>query len=234
MARNQAVRKAAKAAKRKAVVAAKRKQEIAANSPAARIRDAARMPVLKCLISAGLFKSGAGVAVLVRGVSREEQHIGCFMLDTFCLGVKDAFFQTLVREEADFMLDALESADPVEVVEPGELRKLLHDLVAWAEGNGLPPHTEYARMEALFGDVVPAGHDNMPKFGYEGRVLYVPGPTESPMEVRRRMELVRARCGDAAAVTGLLALAGMFAEEDDDFLEPELLEAEAEEETSDA
>ena len=35
-------------------------------------------------------------------------------------------------------------------------------------------------------------------------------------------------------VTTRGALAGMFAEEDDDFLEPELLEAEAEEETSDA
>jgi hypothetical protein len=234
MARNPAVRKAAKAAKRKAVVAAKRKQEIAANSPAARIREAARMPVMKCLVSSGLFHSGAGVAVLVRGVSREEQHIASFMLDTFCLGVKDVYFRTVGREEAEYMLETLDGADPIEAVEPGEMRKLLHDLVAWAGGNGFPPHVDYAWVEALFGDVVPADHDTTPEFGYEGKVLYMPGPFESPAEVRRRRELVRAHCGNTAADMGLLALAPVFADEDDDFLEDELLEGEAEEETSDA
>ena len=42
MARNPAVRKAAKATKRKAVVAGKRQQEVAARTPAARIQQAAK------------------------------------------------------------------------------------------------------------------------------------------------------------------------------------------------
>ncbi len=234
MARNPAVRKAAKAARRKAVVAAKRKLEIAANTPAARIREAARMPVMQCLVSEGLFQSGMGVAVLIRGVSREEQHVGSFMLDTFCLGVKDAYFRTLGREDAEYMLEAIESSDPLKAVEPGEMRKLLHDLVAWAAGNGFPPHADYARAETLFGGVVPADIDYTPDFGHEGKVLYVPGPSESPAEVRRRMEIVRARFGDEAANAGLLALGHIFADEDDHFLGGELLEGEIleEEETS--
>ena len=137
MARNPAVKKAAKAAKRKAVVAAKRKMEIAANSLGGRIREAARQPILQCLVSEDLFKNGMGVVTLVRGVSREQQHIGIFMLDTFCLGVKDSHFRTADRQEAEYILDAQHQADAAVPIAPEEARKLLHDAVAWAGGQWL-------------------------------------------------------------------------------------------------
>jgi hypothetical protein len=228
MAQNPAVRKAAKAAKRKMVVAAKRKVELAANTPAARIRQAAKLPVLKCLVSVGLFDAGAGAAVLVRGASREEQHVACFMLDTFCLGVKDAFFRHLDRQDADFMLEALETADAMKPTDPGALRKLLHDLVAWSELNGFPPHGDYARVEALFGDTELADHDYLPSFGHEGRVLYIPGPSESAAQIRRRTEVIRARFGQAAVDDSVQALLGLFeqADDDDDVVDVELVDEE--------
>jgi hypothetical protein len=230
MAQNPAARKAAKAAKRKMVVAAKRKLEMAANSPAARLRQAAKLPVLKCLISSGLFSVGAGAALLIRGVSREEQHVACFMLDTFCVGVKDVFFRTLDRQEVEVMLASLQQADAVESTDPRDLRKLLHDLVAWSESNGFPPHEDYARVEALFGDIEPTDHDYLPSFGYEGRVIYIPGPSESPAQIRRRTELVRARFGQASVDTGVLdfelSLGCDDDDDDDDVVDIELLEEE--------
>jgi hypothetical protein len=216
MAQNPAARKAAKAVKRKMVVAARRKVENAANSPAARLRRAAKLPVLKCLVSVGLFDAGAGAAVLVRGASREEQHVGCFMLDTFCLGVKEAFFRTLGRQDAEFMLETLEIADALKPIDPRELRKLLHDLVGWSEPNGFPPHMDYARVEALFGDIEPADHDYLASLGHEGRVIYIPGPSESAAQIRRRTEIVRARFGQAAVDEGVLALEHLFEQSDDD------------------
>ena len=65
MARNPAMKKAAKAAKRKAVVAAKRKMEIAAGSLGGRVGEAARQPVLQCLVSENLFGNGMGTITLV-------------------------------------------------------------------------------------------------------------------------------------------------------------------------
>jgi hypothetical protein len=229
MAQNPAARKAAKAAKRKVVVAAKRKLEMAANTPAARIRQAAKLPVLKCLVSAGLFDVGAGAAVLVRGASREEQHVACFMLDTFCLGVKDAFFRTMDRQDTDFMLEALETADTMKPTDPRDMRKLLHDLVAWSDSNGFPPHVDYARTEALFGDIGPTDHDYLPSFGHEGRVIYIPGPSESATQIRRRTELVRARFGEAAVDTGVLAIERLFehADDDGDVVDVELVDEES-------
>jgi hypothetical protein len=218
MARNAAVRKAAKAIRRKAVVAAKRHAEVAAGSLGGRVRTGATQPILQCLVSDRLFDLGIGVVVLTRGVSREYQHVGVFMLDTFCLGVKDGFFRNMDREQADFILQSMQSSDPVSPIPPAEARKLLRDLTAWASRNGFPPHKDYAVIETLFGGVAPAETDYTPRFGHGGEVLYVPGPTESPTEVRRRLKTVRSRFGDASADRGILALASAFADD----LEPEM------------
>ena len=198
MARNPAMKKATKAAKRKIVVAAKRKIEVAANSLGGRIRQAARQPILECLISAGLFENGMGTITLVRGVSPEQQHIAIFMLDTFCLGVKDTHFRTADREEAEFILETQNAADAGGRAAPEEARKLLRDAAAWAEGNGFTQPREFTELERLFGDVVPAETDYVSRMGLDGKVLYIPGPSESSSEIRRRTRFVRERFGEAA------------------------------------
>jgi hypothetical protein len=225
MARNPAVRKAAKAARRKAVVAAKRKQDVASNTPAARVREAARLPVMRCLLTASLFDAGVGAAVLIRGVSREEQHVATFLLDSFCLGVKDAVYRVLDRQEVEFYLEAWEEAGLLEPAEPAELRKLLLDLAAWAGGNGMPPNKDFAAVEALFGAVVPADTDYASRLGCDGKVLYVPGPSESATQVRRRSEMVRSRFGEAAVDAGVLLRGGMLRDEDE-FYDEDVLEGE--------
>jgi hypothetical protein len=222
MARNPAVKKAAKAAKRKAIVAAKRKMEIAAGSLGGRIREAARQPLLQCLVSENLFKNGVGTVTLVRGVSREQQHIGVFMLDTFCLGVKDTYFRTVDRQEAEYILEVQHQADTAEPIAPGEARKLLQDAVAWAAGNGFVAPEEYAPVERLFGDVVPAATNYMARFGREAKVFYIPGPSESPADIRRRTRLVQSRFG-AEAIGSIFDFGD---EEPDDFDDEDDLEGE--------
>ena len=204
MARNPAVRKAEKAAKRKAVVAAKRKAEAVSNSPAGRLREAAGQPILDCLVSAKLFETGIGNLVLVRGPSRQLQNIACFMLDTFCLGVKDVFFRTVEREQAEYMLDGLRDLSLMVEVSPEEARKLLRDVAAWAAGNGFPQPEDFMATELLFGTVKPTETDYTARFGHDGKVLYIPGPSETPTQIRRRTEMVRARFGDAAVDEGVL------------------------------
>ncbi len=160
------------------------------------------------------FETGSGYVILCRGASQEYQHCGFFMLDTFCLGVKDVFFRTVDRQEAEHLLNSMQRADPTSPIAPQEARKLLHDVVAWGGNNGFPPHKDYARVEPLFGDVTPAGTDYTPRFGHKGEVLYIPGPNDTPAQVRQRMHIVRSRSGGRmAADTSLLAIAGALAGE---------------------
>jgi hypothetical protein len=213
MARNPAARKAAKAIRRKAVVAAKRKVEGVTSGLGGQVRQAARLPIMECRVSDGLFECGMGVVTLIRGASRAYQHIAFFMVDSFCLGVKNTFFRSLERHEAEHILEGMESSDPASFIAPAEARKLLHDIVAWAGNNGFQPHIDYACMELLFGDVVPAETDYTSRLGYDGEVLYVPGPTETPAQVQRRMRTVRSRVGNTAADRSILALASVLGSE---------------------
>jgi hypothetical protein len=86
-------------------------------------------------------------------------------------------------------------------------------------------------MEALFGDIEPTDHDYLPSFGYKGRVLYIPGPSESAAQIRRRTEIIRSRFGQAAVDESALALARLFEEadddEDDDVVDVELVDEES-------
>ena len=75
-------------------------------------------------------------------------------------------------------------------------RKLLRDLRIWAESIGFSPAEDFEVVERLFGDVSPDSCDQTFQFGRDGKPFYVPGPSESPMQIRRRMEQIRARFGE--------------------------------------
>jgi hypothetical protein len=202
MASNIAARRAAKAIRRKAVVAEKRKAELQAGSLAGRISQAASAPIRHCLISDGWTESGMATLILTRGVSTAHLAMGTFLLDTFCLGIKDVLFRSIDADEFDALLDAMDLAAPISPVDPAYGRKLLRDLAAWATSIGFPPHRNFVTVERLFGTVNANECTAEFQFGRDGKPVYMPGPSESPKQVRRRLEQLEERFGDAGS--GLL------------------------------
>jgi hypothetical protein len=196
MAVNMALKRAKKAARRKAALAERGRTQALDTSLAGRVRVAASSLVYHCLVSEGLFENGIGTLTLARGIPGGQFSAAVFLLDTFCLGVKDAFFRRLSAEDLVDLVEAINATDRLVSVEPDYARKLLLELVAWSRSLGLAPHPDFAVVETLFGDVSAAACDATFQFGCDGKVLYVPGPTESPTMIRRRIELLRKRLGD--------------------------------------
>ena len=139
---------------------------------------------------------------LARRSSAQRVALGGFLVDRFCLGVKDALFREAEEAEIEALLDDLETTAPFEAVDPSYARKLLHDAVAYARSLGLEPHADYAAIEPLFGDVAADACDVQFEFGFQGKPLYVPGPSESPTQIRRRVDLLRRRLGADGFVFG--------------------------------
>jgi len=173
MAKNIAVRRAAKAQRRKAIVAQKRKTEIEINSTAGQVRLATATPIQHCLVSSGLFKTGIGTLVLARGATQYDVTAAVFLLDTFALGVKDVFVRALSAGEFARYVDRMSGLTPMVPVEPSHARKLLHDLTAWAHGYGFRPHPDYAKIEPLFGNIDPAACDATFVFGLDDKPMLV-------------------------------------------------------------
>jgi hypothetical protein len=193
MGTNIAARRAAKANRRKAIVAEKRKAELLAGTVAERVRRAASTPIRHCLLTKALFEVGIGTLILTRGITLDHLTMGTFLVDVYCLGIKDVLFRSIAAAELEMYLATADTSVPID---PSQARKLLRDVAVWSESIGFLPHRDFAAVERLFGDVSIEACDATFQFGRDGKPVYMPGPLESADQVRRRMAQLRTRFGD--------------------------------------
>jgi hypothetical protein len=198
MSSRNAQRRHAKANQRKKILKQRRLLEPngAGGGLAGEIRRAAAQPLHACLAQDSIFETGVGMVFLSRKTGARELALSGFLVDAYCLGVKDTMFRELDEDEMEELLEGAAATAPLTPVDPPYARKLLRDAAAYAQSLGLPPHPDYPTAELLFGDVAADACDVTFEFGCEGRPLYVPGPTESATQIRRRIERLRRRLGD--------------------------------------
>jgi hypothetical protein len=192
---NLAARRGAKANRRKAIVAQKRKAEAVGETMAGQVARAAAAPIQCCLLTECLFETGIGTLLFARGSGAGQFVVGVFLLDTFCLGIKDIVLRPMAAAQLDDDLDMLSAATLMVPVDPGYARKLVRDLAQWSGSLGFQPHADFAMAERLFGDIDPQACETTFKFGQGGKPLYMAGPSEPPPLVRRRMEQLSTQLG---------------------------------------
>src|ERR1700676_1008097 len=108
--------------------------------------------------SADLFDSGYGYLVVSRFKADGRVEAGFFLLDVFCLGVKDASFHNF-SSMADYqggLIDRLfPDRNPVRMT-PEAARKLTEGAISYAKGLGFSPATDYKKASRVFGGVTTA------------------------------------------------------------------------------
>jgi hypothetical protein len=137
-------RKAEKVSRRKAVVAEKRKADTAmiGQSDRRQIIEAARSPIKACVVAHRLFADGIGWVVLTRTLPSGLVGASFFLVDVWCLGVKDAFFRVMRQQKFEEQVKASSEEQPIADIDPSVARKLLHDAVAYAGSLDLAPSEE--------------------------------------------------------------------------------------------
>jgi hypothetical protein len=174
---------AAKAARRKAVVAEKKKLETVSSSLAGRVKGASKGPIVRCTMPPNLFELGMGLIVVARRLPTGLLGCGFFLLDVFCLGVKDVFYAEMGEHELLSRLEA-QYTDGFVDIEPAYARKLIRDAAAYAAGLGLPAAKDTPTIEAIFGDVDADACTETFTFGKDGKPFYMSGPTDTPARIR--------------------------------------------------
>ena len=181
---------AKKAAERKARQA-ERKSLVTGGSA----KLAAQFPIGDCLVPTGLFEEGTGHVVLTRLLPHGEVAVAGFLVDTYCLGVKNALYRVLSAAEYDYYREQIEANTPLERVHPSCLRKLVEGAVQYARDLGLPPHPDYARAAQLFGDIDAAACPVRYVYGKDSQPFYVSGPNESAAQSRKIIDTLTRRLG---------------------------------------
>ena len=196
MATNMALKRAKKAQRRKQVVAQKRRDELLENALPARVLRAVQAPIQHCFLTESLFEIGIGTLVVARGATHHHVAIGSFLIDVFCLGIKDVAFQRLEGEEFEMYMDRTDLGSPTVSVDPRYARKLLREVAAWSQSIGFAPHRDFTAVERIFGDVTADASDASFQFGRDGKPVYIPGPMDTAPLIRQRVEQLRKHLGD--------------------------------------
>ncbi len=149
----------------------------------------------EAFVSANLFEIGMGYAAVARFRSSDVE-IGVFLLDVFCLGVKDAFYTRV--SSAEYESSVLEKIIPAanrKPLDPPSARRLVESAVAYARNLGLAPHPDYKHGCRVLGGIKVSDSTATFAFGKDGKPFYVQGPHDSFDKCLRIMKLLRARCG---------------------------------------
>jgi hypothetical protein len=191
-------------------------------------------PVHSAYVTGEIFLHGIGHSIIARKMPDGRIAAGIFLLDVYCLGVKDAFLTVLPPEEFDEVIADRFRQSRLESASPAHARKLVDDAIAYARDLGFEPHRDFRDASVVLGDIDPSACTETFTFGKDGKPSFIAGPYESEARIRRVMAQLRSRCGpdgasfvietDDPALLEELGLDGAIVEEDNEDWEEEVEE----------
>ncbi len=139
---------------------------------------------------------GIGWVMLSRALPNGTVAVASFLVDHFCLGVKDAHAEILPRMIYDSKyVRGMRVKVPVRDGRPADARKFVEEAVVYAHGLGFRPHPDYDRAKILFGEVDASQSKATFEFGQDGKPYFVSGPNDTPERIRQILATLNHSCG---------------------------------------
>lgn len=191
-------KKQKKLERRKAKDKARRQTEVArqVRQWEHRFERAGNGEILDCLVAAGIWRSGLGNVLISRVLENGRVAFGLFLLDVYCLGVKNAMFDVISRERYEVeWLPNIKERIGFKRASPEYVRKLVEEGVAYARSIGFEPHPDYRQAQAIFGDIDASLCGEVFSFGRDGKPFFINGPHDSPARCRKIIDTLQQHCG---------------------------------------
>lgn len=140
------------------------------------IREAGRkLPLYETMYSESLFEIGEGYALVSRKKPNGDILFGIFLVDVYCLGVKDVIINLVTVDKYEDIKSEIES-NVSEFVNatPNYLFNLIFGAVEYAEDMGLDPHKDFDLAEHILPKPEDIDFEDI-AFGCKGRPYYIAG-----------------------------------------------------------
>ena len=166
-----------------------------ARASAREVASAANAPIHESLVPENLFEQGIGNLLFSRSMPDGRIAVAEFLLDLYCLGVKNAFFYIMTRDEYAQRMRSWSAAQKMRPMNSACFRKLVEGGVAYARELGFSPHADYAEASQIFGDVQSTACSTLFEYGRDGKPFYISGPHETAAQARAIVEQLARRLG---------------------------------------
>ncbi len=173
-------------------------------------------PIHECFVADNLFSFGIGELVVARRSHSGDIAFSAFLLDVFCLGVKDAMFLVMPENEYEQKFKtgmAANASRGFVKLHQASAKKLLDDLVKYSKELGFTPHPDYKNAYDIFGDIDASVSPEKYTYGKKGKPFYKNGPYESEADIERILNTLTKSCG----TDGFDILLRLGDDMDDDF-----------------
>jgi hypothetical protein len=148
-----------------------------------------------CLMSENLFEMGIGNVVVAKKTSGGRIGMGVYLVDVFCLGVKDTFFRPCSELEYQSYLPRIFQNIPAKRMEGHCGKKLVEGAAAYARQFGINPHKDFKWTQKLLYNLDSSHCSISFEFGQEGKPFFCAGPNDSPKRCQQILELLEKKCG---------------------------------------
>lgn len=144
-----------------------------------------------------LFGNGFGQVIVARFKLSGDAEVGVFLVDLYCLGIKNAFFFQTTEQDYETRLLARidESGGGKEPLNPACARKLIEGAVQYAQSLGRAPHPDYKKACRVFGGIRAEECERTFTYGKDGKPLFVEGPNDSAAFAQHVMGTLTRRLG---------------------------------------
>lgn len=149
------------------------------NSPDVMIEHADRYPVEYCMIQKD-WSSLVNIVIVRKNPSTGKILFASFLVDTYCLGVKNALAEA---DGAEVSLDSLLSSAPFDMIEAEYefCRGLILGAIDFAKNLGVEPHEDWEQFKNFVEADKPFTTEH--RFGKDGKPLYIQGPDDDVDQV---------------------------------------------------
>ncbi len=188
--KNAEKRKAKQKARQKALIVQQR------DELSVPLKRAATAPIMHCCVQENLWTGGMGQLLLSRVLPDGDVAFAVFLLDVYCLGVKDVTLGVLswISYQEKIATGLLKRFEFVDLTPEGA-RKIVEGAVAYARDLGIPPHADYRKAELLFGNIDASICADEFSYGLNGKPYFVAGPFDNTIRCRQIMALLNSRLG---------------------------------------
>ena len=167
-----------------------------------RLAAASEAPILHCCYLKAFWEVGIGNVLISRQLSSGNVAFVMFLVDVYCLGVKDLFLNILPRAVYDEKIyDHLLDQGPVQKLKPEYARKLVEGAVEYARALELPPHSDYRVGKLIFGDISAEACPEQFVFGKNGNPFFFAGPHDHAARCHEILLTLNRVCGPGGYLT---------------------------------
>lgn len=153
------------------------------------IKSSMDYPVDRCLINTDWKKTGLARIIVIRRHENERFIIGVYLVDIFCLGLKNAFCNAGLNEKTikETLIPRCFMGDSFEEIDLGYVKEIIFGAIAYAQELGFDPHPDSKLARKVLGVAEIANQHGIRFGGPDGKPLFIAGPDDDARAIMRKL-----------------------------------------------